>query len=321
MHTHQTVHCPDCLVDQAHLATQPGHLRRLWVAFLLIVGVAIAEYWVGQFSHSLALQAEAIHMTADGVAIGLALFAAWLSQKPPSDQAPFGWQRVEILAAFLNSLGLLAVGGLLAWEAIAHLHHPPSEILSQPMLMTAAMGLGLNLINVLLLHQPSQQNLNVRAAFLHMVADAVSAIGVMLAAIAVWQWQWFWIDGAIGLGVAVLIVAGAIPLLRQSVRVLLEQPPATLDVAAVRTYLHNLAGVRHITDLRIWTIASGRVMLTAKLQVAAPTGSQRDRLQRTIAAALQEEFGIQDVVLELQQDVPSLITTLPNATLMDWVDR
>jgi cobalt-zinc-cadmium efflux system protein len=167
------------------------------------------------------------------------------------------------------------------------------------MLVTAVIGFLINSINALLLHDGTQQDLNLRGAFLHMVADAVSAIGVILAAVAVWQFHWNWADSVTSLGVAVLIAVGAIPLIRQSLHILLEKTPIHLDVQQIHAHLLDYEGVEAVQQLRLWSIALGQDALLAALTVNLPSGAGRDRLLQHIQTSLQQEFGIQEVFLQL----------------------
>jgi cobalt-zinc-cadmium efflux system protein len=279
-------------------------IRRLWLALILIGCFAGIELGVGVLSHSLALLAESGHMLSDGLALGLALLATWIAQFPASGQATFGYRRVEIVAALANGVGLLVVAGLIGWESVIRLQAPPTEILSLPMLMTAIAGLGVNSLNAWLLHDDNQHDLNLRGAFLHMVADAVSSVGVILAAIAVWTLHWNWADGAISLGVALFIALGAIPLIRQSLHILLEKTPDHLDLDQVQAHLEGFDGVEAVYNLRVWTIALGQEALSAHLMINLNDGLGRDRLLHQIQSSLQQDFGIQEVFLQMAAALP-----------------
>jgi len=149
---------------------------RLTVMLVAILIFALVEWFAGYLSHSLALRSDAWHMVADGGAILLALSASWLTRWTITRRLP-GQLRLDAIAAFLNSVGLLLMSGLIAWEAIGHLTQPKQEILSQPMFIAATIGLAINIIGIALLHEDSQGNLNVRGAFLHILADLASSVG------------------------------------------------------------------------------------------------------------------------------------------------
>lgn len=180
-----------------------------------VLGFAGIELWMGTLSHSLTLQADSGHMLADGIAIGMALAAAWITQRSPAKTHN---TRLESWAALINGLGLLAMAGWIAREALAHLHGQPTEILSLPMLITALLGLVINSLNLYWLHGDVQQDLNVQGVFLHILADLLGSIGAILAALAVTFLQWMWADALIGALVACAIALSALPLLLQSLR-------------------------------------------------------------------------------------------------------
>lgn len=207
--------------DCPHVAsfTSNRKLKLLLLVLVLTWGFALAELLTGYFSHSLGLVADSGHLMSDGLAIVLALLAAWLAQR---SQGPEGEQHpVELLAALLNSLFLVAVALWIGWEALERLQAPGVEIYHWPMLIVATLGLGVNGMNIFLLHRDSSHDLNVRAVFLHLLGDAASSLGVLLAAIAISLFDWFWMDSVISLGIALLILGSSLPLVFQSFGLLL----------------------------------------------------------------------------------------------------
>jgi cobalt-zinc-cadmium efflux system protein len=306
----------------SHTGSPATHkVRSLWVALILIVALAGIEGCVGWVSHSLALVAESGHMVSDGLALGIALLASWIARFPASAQATFGYRRIEILAALANGFGLLVVAGWIGWEALSRLGSPSEEILSIPMLVTAVIGLIINSLNAFLLHDGSQQDLNLRGAFLHMVADAVSAVGVIVAAIVVWQFHWNWVDSVTSLGVAVFIALGAIPLIRQSLHILLEKTPIHLDLNQIQDHLSGYEGVEAVQQLRLWSIALGQDALLAHLTVSIPSGEGRDRLLRQIQTSLQQEFGIQEIFLQLTAPAVMPLINLSQPQTLDLLNE
>ncbi|CAN1210266.1 cation diffusion facilitator family transporter [Tumidithrix helvetica PCC 7403] len=301
MFHHHSLNCSHCSdVDLGGNAKAASHkVRLLWTVLILVSSFSIAELWVGLSSHSLSLLADSGHMLSDGLTLGLALMATWIAQRPANQKAPFGYRRVEVLAALVNALGVEILAGWLAWEAVMRLQTPPDDILSLPMLITAIAGLGINSLNAWLLHKDSHDDLNLKGAFLHVVSDAISSVGVILAATAVWKLQWNWADGAIGLGVAILIGLGSIPLIRQSLGILLERAPGYLDIEAIQAHLESFDGVAAVANLRVWSIALQQEALLAELKVFTQDGRERDRLLAQIQASLKQTYGIQEVFLQI----------------------
>lgn len=219
-------HSVSCVNHTLH-ASQPSQsahkVRLLVTTLILICSFALAELGVGLFSHSLALLADSGHMASDCLSLILALLATWIAQRRSCDHVAPGNHRIEILAALVNGVGLVAIALWIAWEAIGRLQSVPVEILSLPMLATASVGFGVNSVNIFLLHKESHHDLNLKGAFLHVLADAASSVGVILAAICVWAMHWLWADGVISLLVSGLIMISATPLIIQSLNALLAK--------------------------------------------------------------------------------------------------
>ncbi len=191
---------------------------------LLVLSFAGLEWVIGRFSHSLALQSDSGHMLADASAILIALGATGMTRLTRSYYRAHS-RRWELGAALLNAIGLLFMAGLIAWEAAKHLAHPPTTVISLPMLLTAIVGLLINGIGMALLHRGSQQSLNLRGVFLHSLADLASSIGVIVAAIAISVLHWLWLDGVISLGIAGLIGGSGLWLMGQSWAQWRQGPP------------------------------------------------------------------------------------------------
>jgi cobalt-zinc-cadmium efflux system protein len=198
----------------------------------------------------------------------------------------------------VNGLSLLAIAFLIAWEAMTRLQ-TPEPVLGLPMLIGAVMGLVVNCLNVTLLHQHSHDDLNLRGAFLHVVADAISSVGVILAALAVYFLNWLWIDAGASLLVAGLTALSAIPLIRESLEILMEYAPRSVNPTEVEASLKSFRSVYSVEKLHIWTITSGQVMLCAQLIVESLNAEEREQLLRRLQAHLTQEFGIGESILQL----------------------
>ncbi len=222
MHQH-SASCTHHTTSISQPSQTTNKVRLLVTVLVLICSFALAELAVGLFSHSLALLADSGHMASDCFALILALLATWLSQRRRASNLESGNHWFEVLAALVNGVGLVVIAVWVGWEAVERLQSPPVEILSLPMLATASVGFGVNSINIFLLHKDSHNDLNLRGAFLHVLADAASSVGVIIAAIAVWALNWIWADGVISLFVSGLIIISATPLIIQSLNTLLAK--------------------------------------------------------------------------------------------------
>lgn len=200
--------------DSCHCAvpSTPAQVRSLKIALVLVTSFSIAELWVSVNSHSLSLLADAGHMTCDVFAIALSLWAASLASQPERTNA----DQLNAIAALINGMLLVVVAGWLGWEAVESLRLPSTDMLTGPVAITAAVGFAINGLNAYLLHAHADDNLNLRGAFLHMLADAGSCLGVLIAALLVAAYGWYWADGVVGGAIALLISSSAIPLIRQS---------------------------------------------------------------------------------------------------------
>lgn len=217
--------------------------QALWTALVLLSVFFCVELSAGIWSHSLSLLADAEHILSDVAALGLALVASWLSQSI-SKHNVLGRYRLDILAALINGISLACIAGWIVKEALVRLQSPDVEILGLPMLATALIGLGVNSFNAFYLHGCSHHDLNIRGAFLHIVADVASSVGAVLAAIAVIWLNWTWADGVISLLVAALIAVFAAYLVIQSVKCLRGQITDITNTACMCSLPAEVCGDR-----------------------------------------------------------------------------
>ncbi len=240
--------------------------RILTLALTITAFFMVVEVIGGFLSGSLALLADAGHMFTDAAALSLSLFAFWLSSRPRTAAKTFGWRRFEIFAAFLNGVALWAVSALIGYEAFKRLKAPP-EINGGMMIVIAALGLLSNIAVGAILFRNRNRNLNVKGAFLHVMADAVGSIGVLAAALLIrLTGSWIW-DPVVSVAVCVLILWSSARLIKESFHIFMEGAPAHLDIASVNKALTEIPGVVEVHDLHVWTITSGFVSLSAHLKV------------------------------------------------------
>ena len=279
-----------------------GERRALAIALALVAGFAGVEVVAGVAADSIALLADAAHMFSDSLALGLALFAAWLAQRPATPDRSFGWRRAEVLAALANALVLVVLGGWIVWEAVGRLSDPPG-VTGGWVLAAGIGGLLVNLAAARVLHGAGS-GLNVRAAMLHVLADLASSAGVVLAGIVVLTTGWEYADPIAGLVIGVLVIASTFRVLRETLGVLLEKAPAGMDTRAVGAAMASTEGVVGVHDLHLWTITSGFPALSAHVLVAA--GADCHAIRRELEVLLRNRFELTHTTLQVEH-APGLI--------------
>lgn len=284
-HDHAHAHVDG--VDEGRIRLVLG-LSLAWMVVELVTGL-----WVG----SLALVADAGHMTGDVGALLVVLFALRVARRPADPRRTYGYHRAEVLAASVNGVALLVAAGAILWEAAERLAEP-SPVQGLPMTVVAAGGLGVNLVGLAVLAAGRRADLNLRAAWLHAVSDALGSVGGLAAGVAVWGLGWTWADPAVSIFIAVLILRGAVALLREAVDVLMEGVPDHVDLYAVRRALLACPEVREVHDLHVWAIGSRQVTLSAHL-VTGP-GADLGAVLRRATALLRERFGIEHATIQVE---------------------
>lgn len=288
-----------------HRETAAGRSRgRLLAVLLLTGGFFVVEVAGAVWTGSLALAADAGHMLTDVAGLALALFAVWIATRPPTPAKTFGYFRVEILASVVNALVLLGVAGFILVEAYARLF-APREVLAGPMVVIAAAGLAVNIAGAWLLHHGAAESLNVRAAYFEVLADALASLGVLFAASAIAVTGWNVIDPITSAAIAAFIVPRTWGLLTQAVNVLLEGTPAHLELAEIEAAMTAVPGVRHIHDLHVWTLTSGREAMSA--HVVVDDVGESERLLEELHALLHARFGIDHTTIQIDKAPPALL--------------
>ncbi|HET6981591.1 MAG TPA: cation diffusion facilitator family transporter [Myxococcaceae bacterium] len=266
-------------------------------ALILTIVIAVVEAVGGWLTGSLALLSDAGHMWTDVSALGLALLASWWAGRPANRKRTYGYVRLEILSALVNGVMLLAITIFIVVEAVARLKAPTHVDLG-PMAVIATIGLVANLLAMGFLH--SGHSLNTRSAFLHVLGDALSSVGVLAAAGVMALTGWKWVDPLISIGISAVVVVGGWRLLREAVDVLLETVPPHVDVDGVAKALEAIPRVVAVHDLHIWTVGSGMVALSAHLVVDEPSACENDTILVAAKRALVERFGIDHSTLQIE---------------------
>lgn len=278
--------------DRAHQRT------RIRAALLLTVSVLAVEVAGGIVSGSLALIADAAHMFTDVAALTLAWAGMALSDRAPTRRHTFGLGRAEVLAAFVNAQLLLIASAVILWEAWRRFR-TPEPIETGLMLWVAAAGLAANLGAIALLRSVRRDSLNMRAAYLEVLTDAIGSIAVLAGALVMARTGWFGLDALLSAGIALLVLPRAVAILREASHILLEGAPAEIDIPALRGRILELSGVEAVHDLHFWTLTSGQH--SASVHILAAASSARSEVLLAVQRVLREGAGVEHATVQVEQ--------------------
>ncbi len=283
--------------------------KRLAAALVLIVAFMLAEVAAGILASSLALISDAGHMLTDAIAIGLALAALRLAQRPPAGSFTYGMRRAEILSAQVNGITLLLLGLLITYEGIRRLVHPP-EVEGAIVVIVAVAGIAVNLMAARLLAGAERRSLNVEGAFLHIVTDLFAFIATAIAGALVLIWGLDRADGIASLLIAALMLWAAYGLLRETGRVFMEAAPRDLDPQAIGEALVNEAGVVEVHDLHVWEVTTGMPAISAHMIVRQEADCHEARWRA--ARLLADRFGVEHSTLQVEHEADELLQIEPH---------
>ncbi len=285
--------------DHSHVHAPANFNRAFAIGIALNLVFVAIEAFYGWRINSLALLADAGHNLSDVAGLVLAWGGALAGRLRPDARHTYGWQRASILAAFFNALLLLVAMGSLIWEAV-HRLVAPQPMAGLTVMAVAGIGIAVNTATALLFMRGRENDLNIRGAFLHMAADALVSAGVMVAGgLALWL-GWNWIDPVMSLVIAVLIIVGTWSLFRQSLHLLFDGVPDSVDPQAVHDFLAALPGVARVHDLHIWAMGTSQVALTAHLVM--PQGHADDIFLKNATDQLHARFEITHVTLQVMKN-------------------
>lgn len=283
---------------QAHAPSAArADMRRLFIVLGTSATILVAEVVGGFLTNSLALLADAAHVFTDIAGVSVALLAIWFGSRPATDQRTFGYYRLEILGAVVNALILFAVAGLVLFEAWRRIGQTP-EIASGPMLVIAALGLAANGVSAWLLREAQSRSLNLRGAYLEVLADMIGSVAVIVAAVVIAVTGITAADAIASAFIGLLILPRTWSLLREAVDVLLEATPRGIDMAHVRQHIMDAPGVVDVHDLHAWTITSGLPVISA--HVVLENGADADAALDSLSTCLSDDFDIDHSTFQLE---------------------
>lgn len=274
--------------------------RGLMLALVTTTVILVAEAVGGWLSNSLALLADAGHMLSDALALLLAYAAISLAERPATRSKTYGWYRLEILAALLNGVALVLISVFIVWEAYERILQPP-EVGIPLMLAVAGVGLVANVLGLFFL-RGHHHSLNMRGAYLHVLGDLLSSVGVVIGGLAMWATGAMWVDPMLSVLISLVIVAGAWRLLKESVDVLLEATPAGIDHEEVENKIRALEGVIGVHDLHIWCLTSGLNALSCHVEVKQECLARCDNMLDAIRHIAREDFSIGHVTVQIEPE-------------------
>lgn len=284
--------------DHAHSHELPNFNRAFIIGTLLNTGFVIIEATFGFLTQSLALLADAGHNLSDVLGLLLAWGASWLVTHRPTPRYTYGFRRSSILAALTNGIILFIALSFIAVEAVQRLFNP-LPVASVTMIVVAFIGVIINSITAFLFMSGSKEDLNIKGAFLHMAADALISLGVVIAGSIILVTGWLWVDSVMSLILVAVIGVGTGNLLQESINLALDAVPSGINAAAVRFYLNELPGVIAVHDLHIWAMSTTEPILTAHLII--PTGNPGDGFLARVQQELHDNFGIEHTTIQIEK--------------------
>ncbi|HET6488389.1 MAG TPA: cation diffusion facilitator family transporter [Syntrophales bacterium] len=273
--------------------------KKLLLILAFTVTLTVLEIVGGFISNSLALLSDAGHMLTDSLAVFLSYLAIRWSRRPANHRKTFGYHRAEILVALANGVALVAIAGYIFYEAVQRFFNP-QEIKTGILLVIAAIGLAGNLFGLFILKGESHENLNVRSAFFHILADTLSSVGVIVGGIIIWFTGWYLVDSLIGVLIGGIVLRGAVDLVMESGEILLESTPRDIDLAQLRLEVQEIPGVEDLHDIHIWTIGSGMRALSAHVLTDNISTRESQEIACRIRAVLGDQFNIAHTTLEME---------------------
>ena len=275
--------------------------KKLTISLVITAVVMIVEVVGGILSHSIALVSDAGHMFTHAFAITISLIAIMIAARPPCHHRTFGLYRAEILAAFINGLFLLAVAGLIIYEAVERIISP-EDVLALDMLVIALIGLFVNTVSIAILHGSHKRNLNIKGVFYHMIADAASSVGIVVAAIIIYYTNWNIIDPLVSIAISAIIVFWAIGILKESAKILLEMAPTGLDVEVIiKDLKQRFPQIKQLDHAHLWTITADMLVFSAHMLLhdEKQTAAAQNLLIAEINEYLHEQYHIIESTIQI----------------------
>ncbi|WP_052079518.1 MULTISPECIES: cation diffusion facilitator family transporter [Porphyromonas] len=305
-HNHTHSHCHEHSHghhghDHCHHGKDLRGRKLLWVT-ILNFSITIFQIVGGILSNSLSLISDAIHNLGDSSAIFIAFLAGKHAEKQPDTRKTFGYKRTEILAALFNAVVLIGICVYLFVEAY-HRFLNPEPIRGAMMLAVAIFGLLANLISVVILHKDREHNLNVKAAYLHLLGDTLSSVAVIMGGIAIWLWNLYWLDPLVTVLVGIYIIVHTWGIVKQTVSILMQSAPEEIDPSLLKEEVEAIKGIKNLHHLHIWRLDDEHMLLEAHVNLEEDLRlSEAGALREQVEHLLMQKFGIGHTTLQIEYD-------------------
>lgn len=288
-------------MSHSHGSNEVSLPKLLFTIFLNLL-ITVAQVIGGIVSGSLALISDAIHNLSDSVSVIFAYFSQVLSSKPSTLKSTFGYKRAEILAAFINAITLIGISIYLVFEAVDRFLNP-QEVDAKWMFWLGLLGLVANGISVLVLEREKHKNLNIKAAYLHLLGDALTSFAVVFGALLIWFYKIYWIDSAVTILISIYLFVHTLKLLKESVTILMQMTPVELNVGEIRVRLLQVEPVQNIYHIHIWNLTDKLIHFECHINLKSNMKvSETSIVFESIKKILHDEFDVEHVTIQFEHE-------------------
>jgi len=282
-----------------HHSHSPESDRGLWIAVGINISLTFTQVIGGIISGSLSLVADALHNLSDAASLGIALFARTIGRKPADNKKSFGYQRAEVIAALINLTLLLVVSLYLVYEALWRLIEPQA-VSGWIVVFVAGGALVVDMVTALITFRMSANSMNMKAAFLHNLSDALASLGVIVAGFLIIFYQWYWVDTLIAFLIAGFVFWQALKMFPETIHLLMEGTPSDLSSVEIKSAMESIQGVEGIHHLHIWNIDENRIALEAHVVVTSDELKEVELIKISLKKSLKQRFNITHSTLEFE---------------------
>lgn len=283
-------------MSEVHQVSMP---KLVFTIFLNLL-ITTAQVAGGIISGSLALISDAIHNLSDTVSVVLAWLAQVLSRKPTTPKSTFGYKRAEILVAFINAIALIAISVYLIFEAVERLI-TPQPVDARWMFWLGLLGLVANGLSVLILEREKNKNINIRAAYLHLLGDAMTSLAVIVGAALIWMYNIVWVDAVVTVIIGIYLLVHTAKLLKESVTILMQMTPADINIAEIEEKLLTIEGIKSVHHIHVWNLTDKILHFECRLSLVNDLPvSKTEEISNQIMKTLHDEFDIDHVTIQFE---------------------